>query len=215
MARPKPASSMSPIPRTMSATRATPPQLQLQRRPGFRFRVAASWFIGSRRVQMGDAGALLPRLTSWWTTMCRSSTSAISSLSTRFDGLQPRLPARRPSNSTVLKKMESVADSSGSIQLATSAVLAEISRWRSYARPRRGPFRLSPAALRHVLNGIVLISSILNFETRNSTRATICPIPLSATYTAIAWYHKSFPRICRATCKRQSKNRASWPRRIR
>jgi len=52
--------------------------------------------LGPRRVQMGDAGrAPSAALQSWWTTMCRSSTSAISSLSTPVsNGLQPRRSRR-------------------------------------------------------------------------------------------------------------------------
>jgi len=61
------------------------------------------------------------------------------------------------------------------------------------------------------LNGIVLISAILNFETAEFDTGNDLPYILYLpTYTAIAWYHKKLPRICRVgMSKRPSRNRAS------
>ena len=67
------------------------------------------------------------------------------------------------------------------------------------------------------LNGIVLISSILNFQTARFDVGNDLPYPLFLpTYTATAWYHKRLPPDLQARRARKGggRGRALRPRRV-
>ena len=86
--------------------------------------------------------------------------------------------------------------SSGSMRRATSDGLRR-NFWRAKVTERRAR-RGFPAILQQrygmYLNGIILISSILNFQTAEFDMGNDLPYILYLpTYTAIAWYHKKLP----------------------
>ena len=60
------------------------------------------------------------------------------------------------------------------------------------------------------LNGITLISSVLNFETISFAPGNDLPYVLFLpSYTATAWYHKKLPKDLQAISKRRSANRGA------
>lgn len=151
--------------------------------------------FGPRRVQMGDAGALLPPpyklLDNEYSLLDLTDLVFIDPVST---GYSRAVPGESPQQfHGVEQDVQSVADF---IRLWTT----RNKRWASpkflagesygttraaglsgYLQERYGMY----------LNGIVLISSILNFETARFDVGNDLPYILYLpTYTAIAWYHK-------------------------
>ncbi len=154
--------------------------------------------FGPRRVQMGDAGALLPppyRLVDNESSLLDVSDLVfIDPVSTGYSRAVPGEPPKQFFG--VEEDVQSVGDF---IRLYTT----RYKRWSSpkflagesygttraaglsgYLQQRYGMY----------LNGIVLISSILNFETAAFDPGNDLPYILYLpTYTAIAWYHKKLP----------------------
>ena len=151
--------------------------------------------LGPRRVNMGDAGSLLPppyRLVDNEFSLLETSDLVfIDPVST---GYSRAVPGEQPKEFHGFKKdIESVGDF---IRLYTT----RYQRWLSpkfligesygttraaglsgYLQQRHGLF----------LNGIMLISSILNFQTADFHPANDLPyILFLPTYTATAWYHR-------------------------
>ena len=154
--------------------------------------------FGPRRVQMGDAGALLPppyKLTdNDYSLLDVTDLVFIDPVSTGYSRAVPGEPPKQFHG--VEEDVQSVGDF---IRLWTT----RYKRWTSpkflagesygttraaglsgYLQERYGMY----------LNGIVLISSILNFETAEFDAGNDLPFVLYLpTYTAIAWYHKRLP----------------------
>jgi carboxypeptidase C (cathepsin A) len=154
--------------------------------------------FGPRRVQMGDAGALLAppyKLVDNEASLLDVSDMVfIDPVST---GYSRAVPGEAPKQFHGLEEdVESVADfirlyttrnkrwSSPKFLAGESYGTTRAAGLSGYLQQRYGMY----------LNGIVLISSILNFETaRFDTGNDLPDILFLPTYTAIAWYHKKLP----------------------
>ena len=151
--------------------------------------------LGPRRVQMGDAGALLPppyKLVdndSSWLDM--TDLVFIDPVSTGYSREVPGETANQFHG--VEEDVQSVADfirlyttrskrwSSPKFLAGESYGTTRAAGLSGYLQQRYGMY----------LNGIVLVSSILNFETAEFDSGNDLPCILYLpTYTAIAWYHK-------------------------
>ena len=151
--------------------------------------------FGPRRVQMGDAGALLPPpyklVDNDVSLLDISDLVFIDPVST---GYSRAVPGEAPQQfHGVTPDLESVADF---IRLYAT----RNKRWSSpkfLAGESYGTTRLSGYLQQRYgmyLNGIVLISAILNFETAEFDTGNDLPCILYLpTYTAIAWYYKKLP----------------------
>ncbi len=137
--------------------------------------------LGPRRVQMGDAGTLLPPpyklVDNDVSLLDISDLVFIDPVSTGYSRAVPgdfiRLYATRNKRWSSPKFL--AGESYGTTRAAGLS---------GYLQQRYGMY----------LNGIVLISSILNFETAEFDTGNDLPYILYLpTYTAIAWYHKKLP----------------------
>jgi len=173
--------------------------------------------FGPRRVQMGDAGALLPPpyklVDNDVSLLDISDLVFIDPVSTGYSRAVPGEPPQQFHGIT--PDVESVADfirlyatrnkrwSSPKFLAGESYGTTRAAGLSGYLQQRYGMY----------LNGIVLISSILNFETAEFDAGNDLPYILYLpTYTAIAWYHKKLPPDLKAAkFKRPSKNRVSLP----
>src|SRR5216684_3889952 len=151
--------------------------------------------FGPRRVQMGDAGTLLPPpyklVDNDVSLLDISDLVFIDPVST---GYSRAVPGEAPKQfHGVTEDVESVADfirlyatrnkrwSSPKFLAGESYGTTRAAGLSGYLQQRYGMY----------LNGIVLISAILNFETAEFDTGNDLPYILYLpTYTAIAWYHK-------------------------
>jgi carboxypeptidase C (cathepsin A) len=154
--------------------------------------------FGPRRVQMGDAGALLPPpyklVDNDVSLLDISDLVFIDPVST---GYSRAVSGEAPKQfHGVTEDVESVADfirlyatrnkrwSSPKFLAGESYGTTRAAGLSGYLQQRYGMY----------LNGIVLISAILNFETAEFDTGNDLPYILYLpTYTAIAWYHKKLP----------------------
>jgi len=154
--------------------------------------------FGPRRVQMGDAGSLLPPpyklVDNDVSLLDISDLVFIDPVST---GYSRAVPGEAPQQfHGVTPDVESVADfirlyttrnkrwSSPKFLAGESYGTTRAAGLSGYLQQRYGMY----------LNGIVLISAILNFETAEFDAGNDLPYILYLpTYTAIAWYHKKLP----------------------
>jgi len=154
--------------------------------------------LGPRRVQMGDAGSLLPppyKLVDNETSFLDVSDLVfIDPVST---GYSRAVPGEAPKQfHGVEEDVESVAEfirlyatrnkrwSSPKFLAGESYGTTRAAGLSGYLQQRFGMY----------LNGIILISTILNFETAEFDIGNDLPYILYLpTYTAIAWYHKKLP----------------------
>jgi len=154
--------------------------------------------LGPRRVQMGDAGSLLPPpyklVDNEATLLDVSDLVFIDPVST---GYSRAVPGEAPKQfHGVEEDVESVAEfirlyatrnkrwSSPKFLAGESYGTTRAAGLSGYLQQRFGMY----------LNGIVLISTILNFETAEFDAGNDLPYVLYLpTYTAIAWYHKKLP----------------------
>ncbi|PYU00495.1 MAG: peptidase S10 [Acidobacteria bacterium] len=154
--------------------------------------------LGPRRVPMGDAGSLLPppyKLADNDTSLLDVSDLVfIDPVST---GYSRAVPGEAP------KQFHGVEEDVASVAEFIRLYATRNKRWSSpkfLAGESYGTTRaagLSGYLQEHFgmyLNGIILISSILNFETVEFDAGNDLPYILYLpTYTAIAWYHKKLP----------------------
>ncbi len=155
-------------------------------------------FFGPRRVQMGDAGSLLPPpyklVDNEVSLLDISDLVFIDPVSTGYSRAVPGEAPRQFHG--VTEDVESVADfirlyatrnkrwSSPKFLAGESYGTTRAAGLSGYLQQRYGMY----------LNGIVLISAILNFETAEFDTGNDLPYILYLpTYTAIAWYHKRLP----------------------
>src|SRR4029077_2483857 len=154
--------------------------------------------LGPRRVQMGDAGALLPppyRLVDNEASLLDiSDLFFIDPVST---GYSRAVPGEAPKQfHGVEEDVQSVADfirlyatrnkrwSSPKFLAGESYGTTRAAGLSGYLQQRYGMY----------LNGIILVSTILNFATTEFDSGNDLPYTLILpTYTAIAWYHKRLP----------------------
>src|SRR2546421_12351875 len=154
--------------------------------------------LGPRRVHMGDAGMLLPPpyklVDNDVSLLDVSDLVFIDPVST---GYSRAVPGEAPKQfHGVEEDVQSVADfirlyatrnkrwSSPKFLAGESYGTTRAAGLSGYLQQRYGMY----------LNGIVLISSILNFETAEFDAGNDLPYILYLpTYTAIAWYHKKLP----------------------
>jgi len=154
--------------------------------------------FGPRRVQMGDAGTLLPPpyklVDNDVSLLDISDLVFIDPVST---GYSRAVPGEAPKQfHGITEDVESVADfirlyatrnkrwSSPKFLAGESYGTTRAAGLSGYLQQRYGMY----------LNGIVLISTILNFETAEFDTGNDLPYILYLpTYTAIAWYHKKLP----------------------
>ena len=154
--------------------------------------------FGPRRVQMGDAGTLLPPpyklVDNDVSLLDISDLVFIDPVST---GYSRAVPGEAPKQfHGVEEDVQSVADfirlyttrnkrwSSPKFLSGESYGTTRAAGLSGYLQQRYGMY----------LNGIVLISAILNFETAEFDTGNDLPyILFLPTYTAIAWYHKKLP----------------------
>ena len=138
------------------------------------------------------------RRTSWSTTSLRlldvTDLVFIDPVST---GYSRAVPGEAPKQFHGIEEdVQSVGDFIRFMRRATSAGPRR-NFLRAKATARRAPPGLSGYLQQRYgmyLNGIVLISTILNFETAEFDRGNDLPYILYLpTYTAIAWYHKKLP----------------------
>src|ERR1700704_4906965 len=163
---------------------------------------ASGWLhlglFGPRRVQMGDAGTLLPPpyklVDNDVSLLDISDLVFIDPVST---GYSRAVPGEAPKQfHGVTEDVESVADfirlyttrnkrwSSPKFLAGESYGTTRAAGLSGYLQQRYGMY----------LNGIILISSILNFQTAEFDTGNDLPyILFLPTYTAIAWYHKKLP----------------------
>src|SRR5712664_3160195 len=151
--------------------------------------------LGPRRVQMGDAGALLPPpyklVDNDASLLDISELVFIDPVSTGYSRAVPGEAARQFHG--IEEDVQSVADfirlyatrnkrwSSPKFLAGESYGTTRAAGLSGYLQERYGMY----------LNGIVLISAILNFETAKFDAGNDLPYILYLpTYTAIAWYHK-------------------------
>ena len=154
--------------------------------------------FGPKRVEMGDAGALLPPpyklVDNEYSLLDVTDLVFIDPVST---GYSRAVPGESPAQyHGIQPDIQSVGDF---IRLYAT----RNRRWTSpkfLAGESYGTTRaagLSGYLQQHYgmyLNGIILISSILNFETAEFNRGNDLPYILYLpSYTAIAWYHKKLP----------------------
>jgi carboxypeptidase C (cathepsin A) len=154
--------------------------------------------LGPRRVQMGDAGTLLPPpyklVDNDVSLLDISDLVFIDPVST---GYSRAVPGEAPKQFHGIEEdVQSVADfirlyttrnkrwSSPKFLAGESYGTTRAAGLSGYLQQRFGMY----------LNGIVLISSILNFETAKFDTGNDLPYILYLpTYTSIAWYHKKLP----------------------
>ena len=154
--------------------------------------------FGPRRVQMGDAGALLPppyKLVDNESSLLDVSDLVfIDPVSTGYSRAVPGEPAKQFHG--VEEDVESVGEfirlyatrnkrwSSPKFIAGESYGTTRAAGLSNYMQQRFGMY----------FNGIILISTILNFETAEFDIGNDLPCILYLpTYTAIAWYHKKLP----------------------
>jgi len=154
--------------------------------------------FGPRRVQMGDAGTLLPPpyklIDNESSLLDVSDLVFIDPVSTGYSRAVPGEPAKQFHG--IEEDVESVGDfirlyatrnkrwSSPKFLAGESYGTTRAAGLSSYMQQRFGMY----------FNGIILISSILNFETAEFNVGNDLPCILYLpTYTAIAWYHKKLP----------------------
>src|SRR5213082_3580908 len=154
--------------------------------------------FGPRRVQMGDAGTLLPPpyklVDNDVSLLDISDLVFIDPVSTGYSRAVPGEVPQQFHGYT--EDIQSVGDF---IRYYTT----KFERWaspkflagESYGTTRAaGLFGYLQQRFGMYLNGIVLISAILNFETAEFDTGNDLPYVLYLpTYTAIAWYHKKLP----------------------
>jgi carboxypeptidase C (cathepsin A) len=154
--------------------------------------------LGPRRVQMGDAGSLLPppyKLVDNDTSLLDVSDLVfIDPVST---GYSRAVPGEAP------KQFHGVEEDVASVAEFIRLYATRNKRWSSpkfLAGESYGTTRAAGLSgylqqrFGMYLNGIVLISAILNFETAEFDAGNDLPYILYLpTYTAIAWYHKKLP----------------------
>jgi carboxypeptidase C (cathepsin A) len=154
--------------------------------------------LGPRRVQMGDAGSLLPppyRLVDNEASLLDVSDLVfIDPVST---GYSRAVPGEAP------KQFHGVEEDVQSVAEFIRLYATRNKRWSSpkfLAGESYGTTRAAGLSgylqqrFGMYLNGIVLISTILNFETAEFDAGNDLPYVLYLpTYTAIAWYHKKLP----------------------
>jgi carboxypeptidase C (cathepsin A) len=154
--------------------------------------------FGPRRVEMGDAGALLPPpyklVDNEYSLLDVTDLVFIDPVSTGYSRAVPGEPPRQFHG--VEEDIQSVGDfirlyatrnkrwTSPKFLAGESYGTTRAAGLSGYLQQRYGMY----------LNGIILISSILNFQTAEfdtgNDRPYILYLP---TYTAIAWYHKKLP----------------------
>ena len=170
----------------------------VQRRPRLGLGLAAP---GRARTEAGeDARRRRPaarRPTSWWTTTRTGWSSRTSSSST------PSAPGySRAVKPTDGKKYWGVTGDVQSIGEFIRLYLTRYERWasplflvgESYGTTRAAGLSGFLVDKGIALNGVVLVSSILNFQTARFTKANDLPFTLFLpTYAATAWYHKQLP----------------------
>ena len=154
--------------------------------------------LGPRRVQMGDAGALLaPPYKLVDNDVSLLDISDLVFIDPVSTGYSRAVPGEAPKQfHGVTEDVESVADfirlwttrnkrwSSPKFLAGESYGTTRAAGLSGYLQQRYGMY----------LNGIVLISAILNFETAEFDTGNDLPYILYLpTYTAIAWYHKKLP----------------------
>jgi carboxypeptidase C (cathepsin A) len=154
--------------------------------------------FGPRRVQMGDAGALLPppyKLVDNETSILDITDLVfIDPVSTGYSRAVPGEPPKQFHG--IQEDVQWVADfirlyatrnrrwSSPKFLAGESYGTTRAAGLSGYLQQRYGMY----------LNGIILISTILNFETAHFNTGNDLPYPLYLpSYTAIAWYHKKLP----------------------
>src|SRR5271170_1284732 len=154
--------------------------------------------FGPRRVQMGDAGTLLPppyKLVDNESSLLDVSDLVfIDPVSTGYSRAVPGEPAKQFHG--IEEDVQSVGDfirlyatrnkrwSSPKFIAGESYGTTRAAGLSSYMQQRFGMY----------LNGIILISTILNFETAEFDIGNDLPCILYLpTYSAIAWYHKKLP----------------------
>lgn len=154
--------------------------------------------LGPRRVQMGDAGSLLPppyKLVDNDTSFLDVSDLVfIDPVST---GYSRAVPGEAP------KQFHGVEEDVQSVAEFIRLYATRNKRWSSpkfLAGESYGTTRAAALSgylqqrFGMYLNGIVLISAILNFQTAEFDTGNDLPYILYLpTYTAIAWYHKKLP----------------------
>jgi carboxypeptidase C (cathepsin A) len=154
--------------------------------------------FGPRRVQMGDAGSLLPPpyklVDNEYSLLDVTDLVFIDPVST---GYSRAVPGEAPGQfHGVEQDVQSVGDfirlyatrnrrwASPKFLAGESYGTTRAAGLSGYLQERHGMY----------LNGIVLISTILNFETARFDVGNDLPyILFLPTYTAIAWYHKKLP----------------------
>jgi len=154
--------------------------------------------FGPRRVEMGDAGSLLPPPYKLVDNECSlldvTDIVFIDPVSTGFSRAVPGEPPKQFHG--IQEDIESVGDfirlyatrskrwTSPKFLAGESYGTTRAAGLSGYLQQRYGMY----------LNGIILISSILNFETADFNTGNDLPYILYLpTYTAIAWYHKKLP----------------------
>src|SRR5467141_2223260 len=154
--------------------------------------------FGPRRVEMGDAGALLPppyRLVdNEYSLLDATDLVFIDPVSTGYSRAVPGEPPRQFHG--IEEDIQSVGDfirlyatrnkrwGSPKFLAGESYGTTRAAGLSGYLQQRYGMY----------LNGIILISSILNFQTAEFDTGNDLPYILYLpTYTAIAWYHKKLP----------------------
>jgi carboxypeptidase C (cathepsin A) len=154
--------------------------------------------LGPRRVQMGDAGSLLPPpyklVDNEASLLDVSDLVFIDPVST---GYSRAVPGEAP------KQFHGVEEDVQSVAEFIRLYATRNKRWSSpkfLAGESYGTTRAAGLSgylqqrFGMYLNGIVLISTILNFETAEFDSGNDLPYVLYLpTYTAIAWYHKKLP----------------------
>src|SRR5215470_1663821 len=154
--------------------------------------------FGPRRVEMGDAGSLLPppyRLVdNEYSLLDQTDLVFIDPVSTGYSRPVPGESANQYHG--IQQDVESVGDfirlyatrnkrwTSPKFLAGESYGTTRAAGLSGYLQQRYGMY----------LNGIILISSILNFQTAEFDTGNDLPyILFLPTYTAIAWYHKKLP----------------------
>jgi len=154
--------------------------------------------FGPRRVEMGDAGALLGppyRLVdNEYSLLDMTDLVFIDPVST---GYSRAVPGEQP------KQFHGIEEDVQSVAEFIRLYATRNKRWTSpkfLAGESYGTTRAAGLSgylqnrFGMYLNGIILVSSILNFETAEFDRGNDLPYVLYLpTYTAIAWYHKKLP----------------------
>ena len=154
--------------------------------------------FGPRRVEMGDAGSLLPPpyklVDNEYSLLDLTDIVFIDPVST---GFSRAVPGEAPKQfHGIQEDIESVGDfirlyatrskrwTSPKFLAGESYGTTRAAGLSGYLQQRYGMY----------LNGIILISSILNFQTAEFDTGNDLPYILYLpTYTAIAWYHKKLP----------------------